>query len=1168
MSGPITTRPSREVDRTRPALADQPSLGHRHQKLLLLLGPNWQVLIPPMPTNPATSSTSGSSTPRSHHNYPSAPSNQSSSTSSHTMGHDRQLSTPSVASREMPVPLPTRPEPVTVKSSHATPLESPAAPRLLKVCGKCGLAVLGKYVRALGNLYHLDCFQCHDCGTNCVAKFFVLEITDPLTNLQFQVVLCEHDHFRRLDRLCYACDRLLRGLHIIASGKKYHFEHFTCTACSRIFEKDDDFYEHNGAVYCHYDYLSVHAKYCDGCHTAILKQFVEAYRCGRDERWHPECYMTHRYWGVLVQADAVGFPQKFPYPAPNLNTLNLDRNLLFDYERRVERLVLQCWDTLTRFEGAAAGAISDMLQYASSGNRLQGLQTTGQFILYVRYLFAAVDNLRAQEQPVEHLTHEERQNLPVLNREPRQLTSKILAYLAKLRETPLADVEGDLNKLLDVITVLAHNLKVVIRYALVLALMHNRVLHTTTATDRLLHTISRSEKPVLNVFRVLEVPADLTDRCMACERSIEVACVRHIERHWHQECLACASCGNAIGTPDLPAAVYNHQVNRVYCGNCRGKDNNTRPGFEPISQNQMLVQILRIAFARTRIFLDTDRRESIAALLLHDGSPMASPVMQQLEAEFKETVLDVKRLKLERESSRVLPLVRRTARQLSLLELARAAPDGGDADDDDDPAFLRTNSFAQLWTQLRAGSVLSAPAPARLKLVLNVEVEIARKRSNRHQQKKETGTWKQMLQTNEMLDNDVLLTLDDIPRIVAAEQAREIHPNAFKHRAMDKLLEDEPPQAVSHATARALVKYRLEMSQQQLHAMQLIAIEVLVRLAGDELPKMLKQDLVLLIPQPSVKKGANFWDRFKFGGGHKQLLEPLVVGAALDELTARYGVELLLGVGPKKLRIPLIVDELVTRLKGMEVLVEGIFRINGNIKRLRELLEAVNANPTKPANFGGELAIQLAAFLKRFLREMPDPLLTLALYDVWLWAFQRFTDPGPRFRAIQLVFFLLPQPNQDLLEVLLLFFKWVSLFDENSKMDIHNLATVLAPTILSQERGGASTAAMAYVVDQATSGDQYFYGIEIVNTMIRQHAELCLVPGDVWDLYNLGEFGLVPDASRKELAAKAEQVVKQHLDVLNRASSVEDAGQAPQQTAVRVQVADEHRGEKTQYESN
>jgi hypothetical protein len=45
---------------------------------------------------------------------------------------------------------------------------------------------------------------------------------------------------------------------------------------------------------CHFHYSTKFAVKCVGCETAILKQFVEMNRNGRDECWHPECYMISK----------------------------------------------------------------------------------------------------------------------------------------------------------------------------------------------------------------------------------------------------------------------------------------------------------------------------------------------------------------------------------------------------------------------------------------------------------------------------------------------------------------------------------------------------------------------------------------------------------------------------------------------------------------------------------------------------------------------------------------------------------------------------------------------------------------------------------------------------------------------------------------------------------
>jgi hypothetical protein len=62
-------------------------------------------------------------------------------------------------------------------------------------------------------------------------------------------------------------------------------------------------------------------------------------------------------------------------------------------------------------------------------------------------------------------------------------------------------------------------------------------------------------------------------------------------------------------------------------------------------------------------------------------------------------------------------------------------------------------------------------------------------------------------------------------------------------------------------------------------------------------------------------------------------------------------------------------------------------------------------------------------------------------------------DEDKRRRVIHLACCLLPRVHRDTMEVLFTFLKWASSFhtvdeESGSKMDIHNLATVIAPNIL------------------------------------------------------------------------------------------------------------------------
>lgn len=63
--------------------------------------------------------------------------------------------------------------------------------------------------------------------------------------------------------------------------------------------------------------------------------------------------------------------------------------------------------------------------------------------------------------------------------------------------------------------------------------------------------------------------------------------------------------------------------------------------------------------------------------------------------------------------------------------------------------------------------------------------------------------------------------------------------------------------------------------------------------------------------------------------------------------------------------------------------VEGIFRKNGNIRRLKDLADAIDRDPLS-VDLTQDNAVQLAALLKKFLRDLPEPLLTTKLHRVFV----------------------------------------------------------------------------------------------------------------------------------------------------------------------------------------
>jgi len=72
-------------------------------------------------------------------------------------------------------------------------------------------------------------------------------------------------------------------------------------------------------------------------------------------------------------------------------------------------------------------------------------------------------------------------------------------------------------------------------------------------------------------------------------------------------------------------------------------------------------------------------------------------------------------------------------------------------------------------------------------------------------------------------------------------------------------------------------------------------------------------------------------------------------------------------------------------MKQMDMSVEGIFRRNGNIRKLKELSDEIDKNPNS-VQLNQESPIQIAALIKKFLRELPDPLLTFKLHKLFITA--------------------------------------------------------------------------------------------------------------------------------------------------------------------------------------
>ena len=427
-----------------------------------------------------------------------------------------------------------------------------------------------------------------------------------------QYPLCEIDYFRRLDLLCYECGGALRGSYITALERKYHIEHFTCSVCPTIFGAEDSYYEHEGKVYCHYHYSTQHAQRCNGCQTAILKQFVEIFRNGQNQHWHPECYMIHKFWNVRLALNPD--PQ---VPVPNQNASEETRDRVRDEEDHMEAKVYRIWSVLSAFEESSAACISDMLLHVSNGAYMESVMVAKKFIWHVDILFSATDRLdnlvaseglkcKFQPSPLYDLLTEK--TALSYGREAKLLCKKIVAFftlLSKSQETGVRKL-GVTQELLSLVTGLAHYLKLLIRISLQGALRLEKERQSVKGLNRFLDdledldSLKDAEQSLSTTAGVAELAQDQSDLCSRCKESVDEECLKLDQQRWHKNHLMCDYCQTLVGN-DLDNALWSAQEETVVCRRCRDQRHHApdaAAAFESISRLQQYVYLLRVALAR------------------------------------------------------------------------------------------------------------------------------------------------------------------------------------------------------------------------------------------------------------------------------------------------------------------------------------------------------------------------------------------------------------------------------------------------------------------------------------------------------------------------------------------------------------------------------------------
>ncbi|KAJ8254852.1 hypothetical protein GJAV_G00198040 [Gymnothorax javanicus] len=181
----------------------------------------------------------------------------------------------------------------------------------------------------------------------------------------------------------------------------------------------------------------------------------------------------------------------------------------------------------------------------------------------------------------------------------------------------------------------------------------------------------------------------------------------------------------------------------------------------------------------------------------------------------------------------------------------------------------------------------------------------------------------------------------------------------------------------------------------------------------------------------------------------------------LDIKKAAGRTQTRLSLNPIYRQVPRVVERCCSHIEACGLQTVGIFRVGSSKKRVRQLRDEFDQG--NDVFLDDEQCVHdVAALLKEFLRDMPDPLLPRELFPAFLHA--NSLRGEDQLTYLQHLLYLLPPCNCDTLLQLLTLLHTVHSHAQDSigpdnqeipgnKMTAGNLAVIFGPNLLQRERG-------------------------------------------------------------------------------------------------------------------
>lgn len=352
--------------------------------------------------------------------------------------------------------------------------------------------------------------------------------------------------------------------------------------------------------------------------------------------------------------------------------------------------------------------------------------------------------------------------------------------------------------------------------------------------------------------------------------------------------------------------------------------------------------------------------------------------------------------------------------------------------------------------------------------------------------------------------------------------------NDRAHRQRQDSFRQDPPQREEHKDSSDLVSSILQFATKRPSNKELSSSNSSLSSTSETANESTSPNTPEAAPRARRRGGMSVDSITDLDDNQSRLLEALQLSLPAETPSKKEKHrDKRLSLNPIYRQVPRVVDSCCQHIEKYGLHTVGIFRVGSSKKRVRQLREEFDRGID--VQLDEEYSVHdVAALLKEFLRDLPDPLLTKELYTAFINT--TLLDSYEQQSVAQLLIYLLPACNSDTLHRLLEFLSTVAdhAHDQQdkdgqeitgNKMTALNLATIFGPNLLHKQKSTDKE----FTVQSSARAEESTAVIAVLEKMIASYQALFMVPPDLQNEVLMSLLETDPDVVDYLLRRKASQ---------------------------------------------